>query len=84
MLPLPPDSLEAGARPQNWTYANFYDSWVSRDADGRLFTIGAPHVTDPYSRQRVERGLHFPVRCCWNGMAVMSAAPFTRHGVRMR
>ncbi len=70
--------------PQEMMWANFYDNWVSRDIDGHLFSISAPHVTDAYSRQRLERGLHFPVKCCWNGMAVMNAAPFLRHGVRLR
>lgn len=73
-----------GTMLQDMMWANFYDNWVSRDIDGRLFTVGAPHVTDPYSVQRMARGLHFPVKCCWNGMAVMSAAPFVRHGLRVR
>ena len=64
--------------------AQFYDNWVTRDADGDLFTMVPPYATDPYSRARISRGLHFPVKCCWNGMVALNAAPFLRHGVRVR
>ena len=62
----------------------FYDIWVARDSDGNLFAKHAPYVTDPYSLDRVARGLPFPVKCCWNGMVILSSGPFLRHGTRIR
>ena len=62
----------------------FYDIWVARDSDGNLFEKHAPYVTDPYSLDRVARGLPFPVKCCWNGMVILSSGPFLRHGTRVR
>ena len=32
---------------------------------------------------RLQHGLPFPVKCCWNGVAVLDAAPFLR-GLRIR
>jgi hypothetical protein len=62
----------------------FYDIWVARDTDGNLFLKREPYVTDPYSLERIARGLPFPVKCCWNGMVALNSAPFLRHGVRIR
>ncbi|KAL0027056.1 hypothetical protein WJX79_002008 [Trebouxia sp. C0005] len=62
----------------------FYDTWVARDSDGNLFLKDPPYVTDPYSLQRIALGLPFPVKCCWNGLVVMSAAPFSQHNLRVR
>ena len=64
--------------------AHFYDNWVTRDINGDLFSMAPPYASDPHSRQRISRGLHFPVKCCWNGMVALNAAPFLRHGVRIR
>ncbi|KAK9806939.1 hypothetical protein WJX72_008114 [[Myrmecia] bisecta] len=61
----------------------FYDKWVSRDAAGAVFLNLPPYVTHPYSIQRLRRGLPFPVKCCWNGLAVLNAEPFLK-GVRFR
>ena len=61
----------------------FYDCWVSRDASGLPFANNRPFVAHQYSRLRLEAGQPFPVSCCWNGMAVISAAPF-RKGIRFR
>ncbi|KAA6416478.1 MAG: hypothetical protein FRX49_13550, partial [Trebouxia sp. A1-2] len=61
----------------------FYDTWVARDSDGNLFLKDPPYVTDPYSLQRIALGLPFPVKCCWNGLVVMSAAPFSQHNLRV-
>lgn len=55
-----------------------------RDSDGNLFLKDPPYVTDPYSLERLAYGLPFPVKCCWNGLVVMDAAPFTRHNLRIR
>lgn len=63
---------------------DFYDIWVARDIDGHLLLKQPPYVTDPYSLERVALGLPFPVKCCWNGVVAMTAAPFTRHNLRMR
>lgn len=62
----------------------FYDIWVARDSDGNLFLKQTPYVTDPYSLDRIARGLPFPVKCCWNGLVVLNSAPFLRHKVRVR
>ena len=42
-----------------------------------------PYVREPFAEQRIWQGLPFPVSCCWNGMAVLSAAPF-QNGTRFR
>lgn len=62
----------------------FYDIWVARDLDGQQFLKGSPYVTDPYSLQRIRAGLPFRVKCCWNGLVVMRAAPFVQQNLRMR
>lgn len=62
----------------------FYDIWVARDSDGNLFQKQAPYVTDPYSLERIARGLPFPVKCCWNGMVVLNSGPFLLHDTRIR
>lgn len=62
----------------------FYDIWVARDSDGNLFLKQTPYVTDPYSLDRIARGLPFPVKCCWNGLVILNSAPFLRHNVRVR
>ncbi len=69
---------------QEGAQLEFYDTWVARDMDGNLFAKQAPYVTDPYSLERVQAGLHFPVKCCWNGLVAMSALPFAHHGLRFR
>jgi hypothetical protein len=62
----------------------FYDLWVGRDVNGELFKKEAPYGTDPYTLQRLPEGLPFPVKCCWNGLVALNAAPFTRHNLKMR
>jgi alpha-1,3-mannosyltransferase len=61
----------------------FYDTWVARDAAGRRVSRLSPYVSDPASRERLRAGLPVPVQCCWNGLAVLRAAPFSA-GVRFR
>eukprot|EP00891_Asterochloris_glomerata_P008339 jgi/Astpho2/8339/Aster-x1516 len=57
---------------------------VARDAEGFKFNHGGmPYVREPFAEQRIWQGLPFPVSCCWNGMAVLSAAPF-QNGTRFR
>lgn len=62
----------------------FYDFWVARDANGVPFSNMKPYVHHTYSLQRLEKGLPFPVSCCWNGMVSMNAEPFTHHSLRFR
>ena len=69
---------------QDLSGAHFYDTWVARDIDGSSFQPDFPFVTDAYSLERMALGLPFPVKCCWNGMVAMNAAPIVRHGMRFR
>ena len=62
----------------------FYDFWVARDANGAPLSNVKPFVHHTYSLQRLDRGLPFPVSCCWNGMLSMNAEPFTHHSLRFR
>jgi hypothetical protein len=62
--------------------ALFYDRWVARGGDGRLFDAAFPYVLGRFSG-RVGRGLPVPVQACWNGLARLRAAPFAR-GLRFR
>lgn len=62
----------------------FYDRWVGRDVNGELFKKEEPYGTDPYTLQRLPEGLPFPVKCCWNGLLALNAAPFTKHNLRIR
>ncbi|KAL3140543.1 hypothetical protein ABBQ32_005123 [Trebouxia sp. C0010 RCD-2024] len=62
----------------------FYDTWVARDSNGNVFLKSSPYVTDPYSLERIAKGLPFPVKCCWNGLAIMRAEPFSKHNLRFR
>ena len=71
-------------RVQAGSAMHFYDIWVARDSNGHLFEKQAPYVTDPYSLDRIARGLPFPVKCCWNGMVVLNSGPFLRHETRVR
>ncbi|GMH35746.1 hypothetical protein BSKO_03614 [Bryopsis sp. KO-2023] len=61
----------------------FYDKWVSHDAMGLHFLNNAPYVQDEYGKDRIKRGLPFPVDACWNGMVVLDAKPFFA-GIRSR
>ena len=65
--------------------ARLYDAWVMRDGDGHVFDLTPPftNMHSNYTRERLIKGLPFPVTTCWNGMVVMPAKPF-RDGLRMR
>ena len=65
--------------------AQLYDAWVMRDGDGHVFDLTPPftNMHSSYTRDRLIKGLPFPVTTCWNGMVVMPAQPF-RDGLRMR
>jgi alpha-1,3-mannosyltransferase len=61
----------------------FYDFWVARDVDGRRYLGDPPYLPDPRTAARAQQGLPVPAYCCWNGMAVLRAAPL-RRGLRFR
>ena len=69
---------------QDFSGVQFYDRGVARDAEGSVFSPVYPFVKHPYSVQRLHKGLPFPVKCCWNGMAALNAAPFLQHGLHFR
>lgn len=61
----------------------FYDSWVARDLAGIPFANTRPFVLHQYSLARLQKGLPFPVSCCWNGMAVLNGT-FFQQGYQFR
>ncbi|KAK9807875.1 hypothetical protein WJX72_011849 [[Myrmecia] bisecta] len=67
----------------NDEHFTFYDMWVARDANGQPFSNYRPYVSHLYSLERIQKGLPFPVTCCWNGLVVLDAEPF-RQGIRFR
>ena len=77
-------STQGPVQVQRGAQLEFYDTWVARDIDGSLLTKRPPYVTDPYSLERIAKGLPFPAKCCWNGVVAMTAAPFTQHSLRVR
>ncbi|KAK9820093.1 hypothetical protein WJX72_006049 [[Myrmecia] bisecta] len=62
----------------------FYDAWVARDALGLPFSNTRPYVSHQYSVERIQQGLPFPAKCCWNGLTVLNAAPFRQQNVTFR
>ncbi len=82
-LTLPCGDARAQVMHKRHDHMIFYDCWVARDAGGLPFANNRPFVAHQYSRLRLEAGQPFPVSCCWNGMAVINAAPF-RKGIRFR
>lgn len=81
-------------------YTTFYDQWVTRGADGRQFDPWPPYAKDirtqevfaaasrigPVGSQHHRHHVHVatPVRCCWNGLAIIRASMFLEHGIRFR
>ncbi|GFR42516.1 hypothetical protein Agub_g3408, partial [Astrephomene gubernaculifera] len=61
----------------------FYDTWVSRDLGGNPFVKVDPITRDTRTIDGLHRGWPIPVKCCWNGAAVMSAIPLA-NGLRFR
>eukprot|EP00667_Euglena_gracilis_P012151 EG_transcript_12462 len=59
-------------------YSAFYDTWVTRDLQGRVLAAFYPYGRDPDTQRLVRQGRPFPVRSCWNGLVVLKAAPFLR------
>jgi len=63
---------------------HYYDVWVGRDIGGQMISSHNPYIRHEGSRNRFRQGWPIPVHSCWNGLAVMNAAPFTRHNLRFR
>ncbi len=57
----------------------FYDTWVYRGLDGRMLTQKYLAPPDMPADRRPYRAM-----CCWNGAAVLSAAPFVQDRIRFR
>ncbi len=71
------------SKPRKHDHLIFYDSWVSRDIAGIPFANSRPFVLHQYSLARLQKGLPFPVSCCWNGMAVFNGT-FFQQGYQFR
>lgn len=41
-------------------------------------------MTNVYTAARLRKGLPVPMKCTYNGMAVINAAPFRLHNLRFR
>eukprot|EP00775_Hariotina_reticulata_P004378 gene4378-4630_t len=82
-------SFPPGKPPPQRTQADikkrplFYDVWVSRDVTGTKFYAIPPYVNDVSSQAAFNKGLPFRASCCWNGLVVLNAEPFSK-GVRFR
>ncbi len=62
----------------------FYDKWVARDISGRMFSNRPPFVGFPPDILRVTAGKLVRAHCCWNGLAIFTAAPFLAKKMRFR
>ena len=65
-------------------YNSFYDTWVTRDASGHLFSAFPPYGVDAATQLAFAKGDAAPVRCCWNGLAIIRASTFLTSNVRFR
>ncbi|GIM02330.1 hypothetical protein Vretimale_7210 [Volvox reticuliferus] len=61
----------------------FYDTWVSKDLGGNPFMKEDPLARDTRTIDLLHRGLPVPVKCCWNGGALINAS-LLYAGVRFR
>lgn len=57
--------------------------WVARDAAGSRLVNRPPFIRHAASAAALAAGLPVAMACCWNGLAVLSAAPFVQ-GLRFR
>ncbi|WIA43651.1 hypothetical protein OEZ86_010090 [Tetradesmus obliquus] len=77
----------AGQQQQQQHHGNgslrFYDKWVARDAAGSRLVNRPPFIRHAASAAALAAGLPVAMSCCWNGLAVLSAAPFLQ-GLRFR
>jgi hypothetical protein len=60
------------------------DIWVARDATGARFLNPFPFSSHEPTAHRIISGQPTPVRCCWNGAAVLAAQPFLAGLLRFR
>ena len=80
----------------DWIYGGslFYDVWVSRGISGDSF-FEIPQTgtwdfatnlfwNDAKSRKRLDAYRPFQVYACWNGLAVFTAEPLIKNGLRFR
>jgi alpha-1,3-mannosyltransferase len=79
----PPPPAAAVPEARRGKTMQFYDFWVARDVDGRRYRGDPPYLPNQATAARAAQGLPVPAVCCWNGMAVLRAAPL-RAGLRFR
>ena len=65
-------------------FFEFYDTWVARDAAGAPLSGNFPYFAGAEDAMRVRTGQPVRARSCWNGAAVMDAAPFLDGRVAFR
>jgi hypothetical protein len=73
-------------------YYAFYDTWVTRDVDGTRFDPWPPYAAYPATQRAIAAKREAPVRCCWNGVALLRGSVFlaeaktnpTRRAIRFR
>jgi hypothetical protein len=73
-------------------YYNFYDLWVTRGIDGNYFSTFPPYAQDFETATQIlgmlsplsSRKSGVPVKCCWNGAAVISGKIFISRKIRFR
>ncbi|PVU94031.1 hypothetical protein BB561_002863 [Smittium simulii] len=59
---------------------SFRDTWVARDISGYPFNKTLSEmVYHKETFKRFSNNLPFQVQCCWNGVAILNAAPFYLH-----
>ena len=65
-------------------YTTFYDTWVTRDIQGRVPSGVYPYLRERKSQRLLKEGKPIPVRACWNGLVVLKAQPFLMAGPPVR
>ncbi|KAJ3371685.1 capsular associated protein [Allomyces arbusculus] len=76
-------------RPRNSGTPQFYDTWVARGLDGAPWRkADGDYMFDPVQfpdvMRRVRAQQPFPTFCCWNGGAILDAAPIVSRAVKFR
>ncbi|KAJ3359640.1 capsular associated protein [Allomyces javanicus] len=76
-------------RPPNSGTPQFYDTWVARGLDGAPWRkADGDYLFDPAQfpdlTRRVRAQQPFPTFCCWNGGAILDAAPIVSRAVKFR
>ena len=65
------------------TFPFFAGAASARDAAGQPLWARRPYVAEPLARERLKRGLPFPVHSCGSGLAAVDARVF-RHALKFR